>query len=101
MFHIDDQGTDLFKFLAGFETAVTSTRGVLGVEALSPDLLDFLEGKLDADAVRELVKIVSRPDDKNLALLHSIGFRERVVGQHDYFIHDLPEWRVVYDKDPE
>ena len=96
MLHLDDQHSDLFKFLVAFESAVGSARGVIGRDGALEDLLDFIDAQLTMADIREVVKIASQPDDQNLPLLTALGFREREVVRRRYFIRDLAEWKVVY-----
>lgn len=99
MFHLDDQRSDLFRFLVAFESAVGSGGGVIGRDSALVQLLDFLDGKLPMPEIREAVKIASQPGELNLPLLRAAGFREREVTRRRYLVHDLVEWTIVHGEE--
>ena len=99
MFHLDDRRSDLFKFLAGFEAALTAPRCVFGMDVQLEHLFDFLGGTLTSLQIKEFVKIASQPSESNLPLLRALAFRERAVGPRRYFVHDFAAWRVVFGEE--
>ena len=88
--HLNDLDCDFLEFLIEFESVLTSSCGVIGEDISVSDLLDFLDGKLPDTEINESIRIVSCPNAKNNTTVRTMGFKERILRQRNYFYRKFP-----------